>query len=55
MKDGRVLLARANRGRDLIRNELAKLAAAVEQVTVYQQVDAVEAEAGRKSLEDSGS
>jgi uroporphyrinogen III methyltransferase/synthase len=34
----RVLLARANRGRDLLRVELAKVAA-VEQVTVYDQVD----------------
>jgi uroporphyrinogen III methyltransferase/synthase len=37
----RVLLARANRGRDLLRQELAKVAASVEQVTVYDQVDAV--------------
>jgi uroporphyrinogen III methyltransferase/synthase len=36
----RVLLARANRGRDLLREELAKVAR-VEQVTVYDQVDAV--------------
>ena len=36
----RVLLARANRGRDLLREELAKVAT-VEQVTVYDQVDAV--------------
>ncbi len=39
----RVLLARANRGRELLREELAKVAAAVEQVTVYDQVDAVHA------------
>lgn len=38
----RVLLARANRGRDLVRAELAKVAAHVEQVTVYDQVDAIE-------------
>jgi uroporphyrinogen III methyltransferase/synthase len=36
----RVLLARANRGRDLLRAELAHVAT-VEQVTVYDQVDAV--------------
>lgn len=36
----RVLLARANRGRDLLREELAKTAT-VEQVTVYDQVDSV--------------
>jgi uroporphyrinogen III methyltransferase/synthase len=36
-----VLLARANRGREVLREELAKCAAAVEQVTVYDQVDAV--------------
>ncbi|MBA4186601.1 MAG: uroporphyrinogen-III C-methyltransferase [Planctomycetaceae bacterium] len=35
----RVLLARANRGRELLREELAKQAAEVEQVTVYDQVD----------------
>jgi uroporphyrinogen III methyltransferase/synthase len=40
----RVLLARANRGRDLFRAELAKLAAVVEQVTVYDQVDATTAD-----------
>ena len=38
----RVLLARANRGRELLRDELAKIAARVEQVAVYDQVDAVE-------------
>jgi uroporphyrinogen III methyltransferase/synthase len=38
----RVLLARADRGRDLLRQELAAVAA-VEQVAVYSQVDAVEA------------
>ena len=38
----RVLLARANRGRDLVRAELAKVAARVEQVTVYDQVDELE-------------
>jgi uroporphyrinogen III methyltransferase/synthase len=37
----RILLARANRGRDYLREELAKIAAHVEQVTVYDQVDAV--------------
>jgi uroporphyrinogen III methyltransferase / synthase len=36
----RVLLARANRGRELLHDELAKVAAAVEQVTAYDQVDA---------------
>lgn len=36
----RVLLARANRGRDFLKNELAKVAV-VEQVCVYDQVDAV--------------
>jgi len=40
----RVLLARANRGRDLVRAELAKVAAHVEQVTVYDQIDAIEAD-----------
>jgi uroporphyrinogen III methyltransferase/synthase len=38
----RVLLARANRGRELLREELAKVAAAVEQVAVYEQVDALD-------------
>jgi uroporphyrinogen III methyltransferase / synthase len=38
----RVLLARADRGRDLLRQELAAVAT-VEQVAVYSQVDAVEA------------
>jgi uroporphyrinogen III methyltransferase/synthase len=43
--DGRrVLLARASRGRDLLRQELAK-AAHVEQVTVYEQADAVDPDA----------
>lgn len=37
----RVLLARADRGRDLLRQELASVAQ-VEQVAVYSQVDAVE-------------
>ncbi len=37
----RVLLARANRGRDVLRDELAKVAH-VEQVAVYEQVDAVD-------------
>jgi uroporphyrinogen III methyltransferase/synthase len=37
----RVLMARANRGRELLLNELRKVAMAVEQVTVYDQVDAV--------------
>jgi uroporphyrinogen III methyltransferase/synthase len=40
----RVLLARANRGRDVLRQELAKVAH-VEQVTVYEQVDAVDPDA----------
>jgi uroporphyrinogen III methyltransferase/synthase len=37
----RVLLARADRGRELLRDELGKVAA-VEQVVVYSQVDAVD-------------
>ncbi len=37
----RVLLARANRGRELLRVELTKLAALVGQVAVYDQVDAI--------------
>ena len=37
----RVLLARADRGRDLLREELSRVAE-VEQVAVYSQVDAVE-------------
>lgn len=37
----RVLLARADRGRELLRTELAKVAT-VEQVTVYEQADAVD-------------
>lgn len=41
----RVLLARANRGRDVIREELAKVAATVEQVTAYEQIDAVDPDA----------
>jgi uroporphyrinogen III methyltransferase/synthase len=41
---GRVLLARANRGRDLLREELAKVAH-VEQVAVYEQADAVDPDA----------
>jgi uroporphyrinogen III methyltransferase/synthase len=41
----RVLLARADRGRDVLRQELARVAD-VEQVAVYSQVDAVEADAG---------
>ncbi len=40
----RVLLARANRGRDLLRTELAKTASVVEQVSVYEQVDSVDAD-----------
>lgn len=39
----RVLLARADRGRDLLREELATVAA-VEQVAVYAQVDALDAD-----------
>lgn len=38
----RVLLARANRGRPILRDALAASAMRVEQVTVYDQVDAVE-------------
>jgi uroporphyrinogen III methyltransferase/synthase len=41
---GRVLLARADRGRDLLRVELAKVAT-VQQVTVYSHADAVDADA----------
>lgn len=40
----RVLLARADRGRDVLRQELATVAT-VDQVAVYSQVDAVEADA----------
>jgi uroporphyrinogen III methyltransferase/synthase len=40
----RVLLARADRGRDLLRQELAPLAA-VDQIAVYAQVDAIEPDA----------
>jgi uroporphyrinogen III methyltransferase/synthase len=40
----RVLLARANRGRDLLREQLAKVAS-VEQVTVYDQADAAQPDA----------
>jgi uroporphyrinogen III methyltransferase/synthase len=40
----RVLLARADRGRDLLRQELAAVAE-VEQVAVYSQVDAIDASA----------
>ncbi len=39
----RVLLARANRGRDLLREELSKSAALVEQITVYDQIDQIDA------------
>jgi uroporphyrinogen III methyltransferase / synthase len=42
----RVLLARANRGREFLRDELAKVAALVEQVCVYDQVDAVKPSPG---------
>ena len=38
-----VLLARADRGRELLREELARTARRVEQVAVYRQVDAVDA------------
>jgi uroporphyrinogen III methyltransferase / synthase len=38
-----VLLARADRGRELLRDELAAIAK-VEQITVYSQIDAIEAE-----------
>jgi uroporphyrinogen III methyltransferase/synthase len=41
----RVLLARANRGRALLRDELQKVACVVEQVTVYDQVDGIDADA----------
>ncbi|MCE9567077.1 MAG: uroporphyrinogen-III C-methyltransferase [Planctomycetes bacterium] len=41
----RVLLARANRGRALLHDELAKVAAQIEQVAVYDQVDAVATDA----------
>jgi uroporphyrinogen III methyltransferase/synthase len=41
----RILLARANRGRDLLREQLSRIAAVVEQVTVYDQVDTVEPDA----------
>jgi uroporphyrinogen III methyltransferase/synthase len=37
----RILLARADRGRDVLRQELAKVAT-VDQVTVYRQLDAVQ-------------
>src|SRR5262249_39914317 len=40
----RVLLARADRGRELLREELAAVAE-VEQVAVYSQVDAIETDA----------
>jgi uroporphyrinogen III methyltransferase/synthase len=40
----RVLLARANRGRELLRDALTRTAARVEQVVVYDQVDAVDAD-----------
>jgi uroporphyrinogen III methyltransferase/synthase len=45
----RVLLARADRGRDLLRNELAAVAD-VEEVAVYSQVDAPDVDA--KTLAD---
>src|SRR5581483_8791838 len=44
VRSRRVLLARADRGRELLREELAAVAA-VEQVAVYCQVDAVPADA----------
>jgi uroporphyrinogen III methyltransferase/synthase len=40
----RILLARADRGRDVLRQELARVAT-VDQVTVYRQVDAASADA----------
>ncbi len=43
-REQRLLLARADRGRDLLREELATCAV-VDQVAVYSQVDAVDAEA----------
>jgi uroporphyrinogen III methyltransferase/synthase len=42
----RVLLARANRGREHLRTELVKVAAAVEQVTAYDQVDSAAPDPG---------
>ncbi|QJW92904.1 uroporphyrinogen-III C-methyltransferase [Frigoriglobus tundricola] len=44
VKGTRVLLARANRGRELLRDALAALAT-VEQVTVYDQVDTIDPDA----------
>jgi uroporphyrinogen III methyltransferase / synthase len=41
----RILLARANRGRDLLRSELSRIAT-VEQVVAYDQVDAEELDPG---------
>jgi uroporphyrinogen III methyltransferase/synthase len=41
IRNKRVLLARANRGRQFLRNELGQYAASVEQVTVYEQVDVI--------------
>ncbi len=41
----RILLARANRGRELLREELSRVAEVVEQVVVYDQIDTVEPDA----------
>jgi uroporphyrinogen III methyltransferase/synthase len=49
----RVLLARADRGRELLREELAKVCD-VEEVAVYSQVDVAEADANVLSLLRSG-
>lgn len=38
----RVLLARANRGRDLLQTELRRVAVRVEQIVAYEQVDSLE-------------
>lgn len=45
----RVLLARADRGRDLLREELAKVCS-VDQIAVYAQVDAIAEDAGAFDL-----
>ena len=42
----RVLLARANRGRELLKEELSKIASRVEQVCVYEQVDVITPDPG---------
>jgi uroporphyrinogen III methyltransferase/synthase len=48
----RVLLARADRGREILRDELAKVAE-VEQVAVYSQVDAPGIDVGRVLRDES--